>query len=405
MLVLLLFSAGALFASDFNVLVCPRNEKISSYISFFFDTRYYDKSLIENKINRENAETSELLGEALSQAYKSEDRNAVLKAKAAFEKGQDTEASLHDKKSLSVKLLENKGLSYDVQAMLSGNTNFLKFICDENKADFLVIPYISVLQGFNHIALYVYEYGDKLNLIYEEVSENSVHFPVRCLLSLAPYFKGDGSSAILKLDGLVEGETVLFDEKDAKILNGYILTTSGEHSLKLSAQGYADRNIHTALTANEVSSIDASLERLMYSSLIIESEPVSQVYIDGFAAGETPLTLNKYTAPSAATLSRDGYLDTTAAIPGDKNSIKVNLKPEWMGNKNLVKDAKDEFYSDFARSLLIFGAKIALGTFNDGNSKVLKGLDLIANGVLAISIADLAGSLIDYYKSTEYAAK
>ena len=95
---------------------------------------------------------------------------------------------------------------------------------------------------------------------------------------------------------------------------------------------------------------------------------------------------------------------TTLGILSDTRKVSVSLKPMWMSDETLLKEEKDEFYAGFARSLLIFGAKIALSTFNDGNNKVLGALDGIATGMLTVSFIDLVGSLVDYYRQTEYIA-
>ncbi|MBQ3831024.1 MAG: hypothetical protein II813_08950, partial [Spirochaetales bacterium] len=102
--------------------------------------------------------------------------------------------------------------------------------------------------------------------------------------------------------------------------------------------------------------------------------------------------------------SSEGYADKTVGILSGTKTVSVSMKPKWMADGNLLKEEKNEFYAGFARSLLIFGAKIALRTFNDGTNKVLEALDGAATGLLAVSIVDLVGSLVDYYRQTEYIA-
>ena len=75
-----------------------------------------------------------------------------------------------------------------------------------------------------------------------------------------------------------------------------------------------------------------------------------------------------------------------------------------MADQSLLKDAKDGFYKRFAISLMIFGAKVALRSFNDGTNKVLTALDGLATAALAVSFSDLVGWLVDYYRQTEYIA-
>ena len=92
----------------------------------------------------------------------------------------------------------------------------------------------------------------------------------------------------------------------------------------------------------------------------------------------------------------------TVGISQNTTSLSVELKPLWMGNEPILKRKKDAFYWAFARSLLIFGTKLALGVFNDGSSNVLSSLDMVSNGLLTVSVVDTVGSLVDYYRQTEY---
>ena len=110
-----------------------------------------------------------------------------------------------------------------------------------------------------------------------------------------------------------------------------------------------------------------------------------------------------------ATKKRETETNVTETKASDAKAsgtktVSVSMKPEWMADGTLLKEEKNEFYAGFARSLLIFGAKIALKTFNDGTNKVLEALDGAATGLLAVSIVDLVGSLVDYYRQTEYIA-
>ena len=70
-----------------------------------------------------------------------------------------------------------------------------------------------------------------------------------------------------------------------------------------------------------------------------------------------------------------------------------------------LKKAKDAFYSDFARCIIIFGLKVLAKTFNNGHSTFAAAAEAVANGALAVSLADFAGSLIDYYRTSEYVSE
>ncbi|MBR2282074.1 MAG: PEGA domain-containing protein, partial [Spirochaetales bacterium] len=266
-------------------------------------------------------------------------------------------------------------------------------------------PVVSSIQGFNHMAIYSHEYGSQdLDLVYEGIANDSNRFTIRCVLELAKLF-GNGTPAILRLDNLVTGATVMVDSTEAPVLDGCILTTAGEHTISVVAQGYTGRVFTTTLEGGEVSALNAAMVQMHFQALSIDSSPSAQVIVDGSVVGQTPMVLDLYTVPLNLRLTADGYSDTNMSILSRTGGIDVELKPEWMSVKGLLKERKDGFYGAFARSLLIFGAKIALRSINDGSNAVLSGLDIATDAALTVSIADLVGCLIDYYRQTEYIAR
>ena len=397
----LVISADAAADAGFNVLVYPQSTEIESYISVFFPSRPSDKDVWAGKQEREAWQELKKLGEALVSAYKAEDQEKISSASRLLEDGiPESQAPATD---LEVRLIDAGKLAFDVNAMISDPV-LMSYICDVADADLVVVPVSDYLQGFLHLSIYVYRYGsDCVEMVYEMISKESDRYPVNSALALAPLFL-DEKPALVRLEGLAAGTVVEIDGKVAGSLDGYVMTTSGRHVIGLSAQGKQARVFATDLAADVVSSLDATMNDIRYSGLEITSDPVAQVTLNGQKIGQTPLTLDNYVIPSSLRLTAEGYDGKTIGILSDTRKVSVSLKPMWMSDETLLKEEKDEFYACFARSLLIFGAKIALSTFNDGNNKVLGALDGIATGMLTVSFIDLVGSLVDYYRQTEYIA-
>ena len=103
--------------------------------------------------------------------------------------------------------------------------------------------------------------------------------------------------------------------------------------------------------------------------------------------------LDNYVIPSSLRFKAPGYSDKTVGVLKETKGISISLKPEWMADEKLFRSTKDGFYTRFAVCLVVFGAKIAMKT-----------LDGIATSALTVSFADLIGSLVDYYRQTEYIA-
>ena len=397
----LILPAAAAADAGFNVLVYPESNEIESYISVFFPTKSFDPDAWNAMQERQERKDLRKLGEALVSAYESENQEKIDSASSLYLDG--VAASQPSEADFVVRLIKAGKLEFDAGVMV-GDPVFLSYVCDVTDADLLVMPVTDYLQGFLHLALYVYSYGsDSADLVYEMISKESDRYPVNASLALAPSFM-DISPSLVRLEGLASGTAVEIDGKETLSLDGYVMTTSGRHVISLSAQGKQDRVFATDLAPDAVSSLDATMNDIRYSGLQITSDPVSSVYLNGIGIGQTPLTLDNYVIPSSLRFSSEGYADKTFGILSGTKTVSVSMKPKWMADGNLLKEEKNEFYAGFARSLLIFGAKIALRTFNDGTNKVLEALDGAATGLLAVSIVDLVGSLVDYYRQTEYIA-
>ncbi len=396
------FAVGGVFAVDYNVLVYPANEEISSYIRTLLPTKTFEQEVLDLK-NRDLGTASRLkLGQSLDKAWDKESESEIEKAREAFEAPFQADGT--DGSDFDVSLISAKA-SYDVQAILTGDVELLEYICSRNSADLVLIPVTDSLQGFNHMAIYAYRYGSgELALVHETLAKDSNRFSIRSVLRLATLFR-EGTPAVLRLDNLVTGASVLIDGEEVPVMDSHVLTTEGSHIITLVAQGYASRSLSTYLTGGEVSSLNATMVQMHFEGLQIKSSPSAQVIIDGKVVGETPMVLDLYSVPLTMRLVAPGYSDASISLMSRSQGIDVELKPEWMSDKGILDERKDGFYGSFARSLLIFGAKIALRAFDDGSSTLLSVLDKTADAAMAISIADLVGRLIDYYRQTEYIAR
>ena len=402
-LILILAAITALPAEDaaYGVLVYPHNAEIEAFILNFFPEKEYDSATAQMMGQRASDSVRRTLGLELNKAYASENKATI---EAAAEKyNAVTGEGIAEEKAFPVVLLDSSELSYDIEALVSDPV-LMQFVCDATGADMLVMPVSGYLQGFRLLSIYIYEYGsDSASLAYEVISTESDRFPVHAALSLAPYFM-EGDPAIIRFENLAVGAVVMVDWKEVDCYEDCVMTTAGKHAISISAQGKQDRIFVTNVEGNTLSSVAADMKDSRYSGLEIVSEPQATVLLDGVSLGLTPLTLDNYLIPSSIRLSAEGYADKTVGLLAPADKLDIQLKPQWMAEQDLLKDAKDGFYRRFAVSLAIFGAKVALKSFNDGTNGFLMALDGIATAALAVSFSDLIGSLVDYYRQTEYIA-
>ncbi|MBQ3831491.1 MAG: hypothetical protein II813_11340, partial [Spirochaetales bacterium] len=267
----LILPAAAAADAGFNVLVYPECNEIESYISVFFPTKSFDPDAWNAIQERQERKDLRKLGEALVSAYESENQEKIDSASSLYLDG--VAASQPSGADFVVRLIKAGKLEFDAGAMV-GDPVLLSYVCDVTDADLLVMPVTDYLQGFLHLALYVYRYGsDSADLVYEMISKESDRYPVNASLALAPSFM-DISPSLVRLEGLASGTAVEIDGKETLSLDGYVMTTSGRHVISLSAQGKQDRVFATDLAPDAVSSLDATMNDIRYSGLQITSDPV-----------------------------------------------------------------------------------------------------------------------------------
>lgn len=400
-IVTLLFSMlipGIAFGGAYNVLVYPSNSEISSYVQNFFPNAVLDEETILYKDERLFSENSRETGEKLNSAYKSENASKIDSIRSEI----DESALDKLENPFEVRLVQYKGRSVDPQTLSSGDRNLLRYLCQESGADLLIIPVVSQISGFNRMSLYRFTYNtNSFELVFERISNDSDRFTESSALKLTTSFF-EGKASIVRLDNLVDGAYVKIDGKAVSVLDNSILTTEGRHVVEIGALGYSTRLISLFAHPNTIVAIDASLHSKVYSDLEIRSFPDSTLSINGSVIGETPLVLDSYSLPLALRLEKDLYMGKNVGLTDSVSKIEVNLKPAWMSNPDLLKKSKDRFYMSFARSLLLFGTRLAVGVFNDGSNSLLSSLDIVFNGIISVSFVDTIGCLVDYFRQTEY---
>ncbi len=395
---ILMLIPGIALCDAFNVLVYPSNDEISSYIGAFFPTAILDSATIESKQQRMIADLQKENGEKLAKEYKGEDSSKIKDAKNAFLES-DVEKP---ENPFDVKLVSFGGKAVDKDTLVSGDRMLLRYMCLQSGADIILIPIISRLGDFNQMSLYRYSYAsDEFSLIFERLSTDSERFTENTVLRFAPSFI-EGRPVLIRLDNLVDGAYVTIDDKDVAVLDNFVFTTSGKHLLEIGALGHSTRLISINAISDAIISFDARLSSVVYSDLRIESNPSATVKVNGIEIGQTPIVLESYSLPLTLRFEKDQYMGKSVGLTENTNKISIDLKPEWMANQDLLKKSKDRFYWSFARTILLFGSKLAVGLFNDGNNKIISSMNIAFNGLLTVSIVDAVGCLVDYFRQTEY---
>ena len=404
-LLLGLFTSQGVFSQDYNVLIFPQNAQISTYISTFFTSKLSTSSLYTDFSNKALHSQVKACGEALVKAYSSENEASILKAKEEYEKSGSDEIQLGFEAGdlINVALVSFEDATIDMNNVIdSKDLLTLDYICSCSSANLILIPLIGELGGFEHLALYAYSTLDNsLSLVYEELSQGSSQFSLSVLLSLNSYFN-DSSVSVLTLDGLTQGANVYVDGSLVTHVDSTLLLSSGTHTFDIELTGYETKHLKTELKANTVSTLFVEMNQVVYDSLLVEASPEATIFLDGKVLGTTPYTITNYTLPLMLDFSAQGYVNKTVSLKEEQQSIRVALKPSWLNDEATYEKAQKKFYNSFARSLLIFGLKIVSKNLSSNYNEFWMASDTICTGALFLSLTDLAGNLINYYKYSEY---
>ena len=412
-LALSLCACVRVWAKDYSVLIIPQNQELSSYMETFFTLVPYDDDVVRDWANDDRTSQLKTLGEALDKAYSSEDGSAIAKARSSYDEAVVNYSSnpsiaaedevVEDFPVRYVGVPSSLGEDFDVsRAVSEKDTISLKLVCSLSGADMLVVPVTDSIGGFGHTAIYVYRKAyDSLELCFESISQQSNGIPVKAILSLSRFFMSYPVS-LVSFNGIPQGSQVTVDGNKVSIVEGYLLASSGEHTFEISKQGYGLRRFKAVIPENEVCTIETSLVAPEYSQVNVDSHPSSNVYYEGQLLGSTPLVVEGYTIPLVLRFSADGYANKTISLAEPVGNLFVELKPQWMDDTSLYEKARDDFYGSFARSLLVFGLRIAAGSLGGSGSQWYEIAGIALDGALVLSLTDLAAKLIEYYRCSEY---
>ena len=178
MMTILLALGFSASAESLNVFVYPQNAEIESYIKAFIPSVTADSTKLNLVHGRMQSEEDRKLGEELAAAYLTEDEAKISAAIEAFE---NRAIQFEEINELDI-VLQHTELEFEIEPMIKGDQAFLDMVCRKTDSDVIVMPVVSEIQNFKHLAIYVYVHGSEtVSLVFEEVSRDSRSFPLRSI--------------------------------------------------------------------------------------------------------------------------------------------------------------------------------------------------------------------------------
>ena len=111
-------------------------------------------------------------------------------------------------------------------------------------------------------------------------------------------------------------------------------------------------------------------------------------------------TLPEAPLPFQVTARHDGFGTYTIQSRMDLDKLEISLRPEWMENEDIVKDAKDRFYRNLLTTLVSFGCYVASGSLEDiyPEAEFSPVTGMLA-GFSFVGLVELFDSMFDYFQA------
>lgn len=237
-------------------------------------------------------------------------------------------------------------VSISEENLKSANEKIMQYICKASKSDFLIIPTVSDLGGFNLYQVRVYDLNSgEFELIYEHLTQDS-QLPVDVVYAVQPYL----SKNAVEIKEMEDNSEIAYME---------------------------------------------------FSDLPVNSDISADVYVNGQYAGTTPFVLSAYQVPSLIMFKSEGYEDLVIKLDSQLDKLEVSLKADKDDVKEQYNLSRDNFYRSFSNLLLSFGVRAAVPAFANSALPLYKALDIGSYALLGVNAADSVKNLIKYYNNAK----
>ncbi len=291
---------------------------------------------------------------------------------------------------------------YTLDLLKEKDEKVFSLIKEETEASYILIPEKFEREGLNFKRIYLYDFSkNEMNLLNTEISQMETSFSFESLL---PVLKNicKKEYGLLKIKDLDTGITLKLDGLTVVPVNGYILAEPGKHNVSFSNFSASEKTEQIEIIPWQTVDIQLELSEKEFSNLTVKSNIKADVVKDSIVLGKTPFLLDTYTVPTILRLKAPGYADSLVALEKETKEVFVEMRPEWMQDGDIYKKAKDDFYLAFARSILIYGAKVIFQSLDTMYPKVSEIGTNFTTVAMTVSIGDLIYDLINYSRYAHY---
>lgn len=297
-----------------------------------------------------------------------------------------------EEETLSLELVTLELSDTEKEFLYKGDSDATRYVLLRDNLDLLLVSDAAEDGMLTEAVLYIN--GEESRRTLYITGEDGDEFSAVVAL-LKPLLKDD-DTIIIRAD-LPYAVSVSVDGNTEVPVRGYIAAERGEHSISYSSPGF--ESLSQDIEVGDDTVLTAALIERPVSSLFISSRPYdSELFINGMKLDSH--TLPEAPLPFQVTARHDGFGTYTIQSRMDLDKLEISLRPEWMENEDIVKDAKDRFYRNLLTTLVSFGCYVASGSLEDiyPEAEFSPVTGMLA-GFSFVGLVELFDSMFDYFQA------
>ena len=188
--------------------------------------------------------------------------------------------------------------------------------------------------------------------------------------------------------------------KEIPFSGGFSLVEPSVTSLVIRREGYLDLEVPVVAQDGVAVLSGKQVEEDIGLFTLVVNPSGSRASLFGVDVATLPLVTSFDMGAVLMTVSKDGFRDENLQIGPGEHFRSVMLRPQWMEDEDIVKRAKDRFYTNLLSTIISFGGYVAAqsieGIWPDAGTSPVTTLFA---GFSFVELVALFDSMFDYYQA------
>lgn len=387
-LLMFLFLLLPLKAGDFRVAVVSGNDALKG---IYLDVLELLSGSVDSEIGK--ALYIERMERSSSDSYEAE--KAKLLAGENISKLESLKVPSYTSGGLVLSVVEPSFSEKELEYLFKGDEEAHRFLSERENLDLLIV--LSEVSRDPVPTLELYVNGNKARdmLYWENLREQETEEAINLLF---PYLK-DSTTHLLKI-ALPENSTLYIDDQQMPLYTGYAALKEGKHKLSYTSMGYLPKTVDIVV-GEGFSTIDLALDKVVPLPIYYRTLPYNaDVLYNGVGVSGNVIEDGIY--PFTVTASASGFDVYSMQSTKREETLDITLKPEWIADLEILKEAKNDFYKSLFITLMTFGAQIGFETVSGLYPEYKMGaISVVFSGASLVSLVNMLDSAFEYFQAAK----